>query len=169
MVNVRKTVAAAVATLCATVAVIATGSPGASATYLNTCAGNTVPGDWCVNNQSTMTTLFAVPNVATNTLHLGDVVAYVEAYHLPNTSVSVECVVFQLNGTTTDPCANVGLTPSGLLRVPLYQGPVDGATPVIAGTLVTVAICSATLNANYEGVPIKDQPIVVPCADSNLF
>jgi hypothetical protein len=170
MTNLKKTLAGAALSLCATVALVAAGAPAANATYLNTCAGNDIPAEVCINNLQWVEDLVAIPGGATTAVHVADAVAFIDTYNVPNSSVSVLCVVFAVNATTTNPCASIGLVRDPLgLHIPLYAGPVDGATPTVSGTLAKVMLCTGTLNANYERVGINDQAIFTPCVDSNLF
>jgi hypothetical protein len=169
-VTLKKTLAGVAVSACATVALMAAGVPAAQAYYYNPC---TKPTDLevCITNQQHVASLFAVPNVGTNTVHVADAVAYVDVYRVPNTSIGVPCVVATANATSANPCANLGLVYDATSpRIWLVSGPVDGATPTILPTpLAQVDICTGVLNANYNGIGINDQTIVTVCVDSNAL
>jgi len=164
--NVKKVLTGAVMSVCATAGLVAATMLPAGATYLTTCAGNTVPGlDVCIRDYSPVISLFTASNVDTNAVHLGDVAGYIDVYKIPNTAEELPCVVLVVNGGETNPCATIGLIrDTNASRIELYSGPLDGATPTVGTPLATLQVCSAKLYAAFNNTPINGQQITTPCA-----
>lgn len=90
---------------------------------------------------------FYVPNVDYDTVHVTDVVGYIDTYDAAIGQIGTNlftCVSF-VQPTVVDPCSGLGF--QRLNRVPLLAQPVDAYIPKVAGQpLTSVTVCSAQVN-----------------------
>lgn len=107
----------------------------------------------CLDNPTWSSTLLAVPSVDLNPTVLSHVTAYLKFYEIEvgDTGTGLfPCVVMAAPGSA-DGCALLGLDPSGAADVPLVDEDVARFDPTIGPTLVTIGVCSATLQLKADG------------------
>lgn len=108
-----------------------------------------------------------VLGVNLNPTQLANVVGYLESYRVPtgpSSYTDIPCVVLVTNGTTTDECANLGLSQTPDVNpIPLVSRNVDSYNPTVK-RLVDFYICQGRVTATVAGFG-PSQVIATLCYD----
>lgn len=118
---------------------------------------------YCITVGSVVLGPLAIPNVDTNTVHLTDVVAYLDRYDasVGNVGTDLLTCISLAQPTGADPCALLGF--ELVEHTPLVAQAVDAYTPFVADEpLTTVTACEGQLVAKTVDREVR-APVITVC------